>query len=395
MTENSPKIRVVVVDDNADTINNLKKLLYFEKDVEIVGTASSGEEGIARAVEKLPDVVLMDINMPGMDGISASEAITARMPGVQIVIMSVQAEADYLRRAMLAGAREFLIKPFSSEQLANTLRAVYQLGANARPPAEKPATTGAAAYIDLTGLDPIAEEALATWLGDAGRTKAMHDAKGPMQALAARGLPLSGLSSDTALAAYLVRRRSGDLVSALLGDVELIELFYAHTISPLFVAILVPGGVLIVNVPHPPRPQRREDFVRPEAGAGGDGHEDVEGFYSPRYMRRTHATSAALNASPTAAAASTCLALRWPSSTVAVGLPLSRAPVNASTTGCGLFGKRRAISSRALRIRARNAASVNCGMPLRKSPAGNLCGASYLPRSRPCLSGEKNATPRS
>src|ERR1700693_3531475 len=107
MTENSTRIRVVVVDDNADTINNLKKLLYFEKDVEIVGTASSGEEGIACAIEKLPDVVLMDINMPAMDGISASEAITARLPGVQIIIMSVQAEADYLRRAMLAGAREF------------------------------------------------------------------------------------------------------------------------------------------------------------------------------------------------------------------------------------------------------------------------------------------------
>ena len=151
MTENIPKIRVVVVDDNADTLNNLKKLLYFEKDVEIVGTASSGEEGIACAFEKVPDVVLMDINMPGMDGISASEAITARMPGVQIIIMSVQAEADYLRRAMLAGAREFLIKPFSSEQLANTLRAVYQLSANARPAAEKPATPVAAAAPAPTG----------------------------------------------------------------------------------------------------------------------------------------------------------------------------------------------------------------------------------------------------
>jgi pilus assembly protein CpaE len=139
MTENPTRIRVVVVDDNADTINNLKKLLYFEKDVEIVGTASSGEEGIACAVEKLPDVVLMDINMPGMDGISASKAITARLPGVQIIIMSVQAEADYLRRAMLAGAREFLIKPFSSEQLANTLRAVYQLSASSRGAVQKPA----------------------------------------------------------------------------------------------------------------------------------------------------------------------------------------------------------------------------------------------------------------
>ena len=155
MTENSPKIRVVVVDDNADTINNLKKLLYFEKDVEIVGTASSGEEGIARAIEKLPDVVLMDINMPGMDGISASEAITARMPGVQIVIMSVQAEADYLRRAMLAGAREFLIKPFSSEQLANTLRAVYQLSVNTRPAAEKPPALVAATAPTMGPREPL------------------------------------------------------------------------------------------------------------------------------------------------------------------------------------------------------------------------------------------------
>jgi len=82
------------------------------------------------------------------------------------------------------------------------------------------AGTGAAAYIDLTGLDPTSEGALATWLGDPGRTKALHDAKGPMQALRARGLPLAGLSSDTALAAYLVRpdQRSYDLADLVLRN---------------------------------------------------------------------------------------------------------------------------------------------------------------------------------
>jgi len=77
---------------------------------------------------------------------------------------------------------------------------------------------GAAAYIDLTALDPTAEGAVATWLGDLGRNKALHDAKGPMQALAARGLSLAGLSSDTALAAYLVRpdQRSYDLADLVL-----------------------------------------------------------------------------------------------------------------------------------------------------------------------------------
>ena len=78
--------------------------------------------------------------------------------------------------------------------------------------------TGAAAYIQLVSLDPAAEGAVAAWLGDPGRTKALHDAKGPIQALAARGLPLAGLASDTALAAYLVRpdQRSYDLADLVL-----------------------------------------------------------------------------------------------------------------------------------------------------------------------------------
>jgi DNA polymerase-1 len=80
--------------------------------------------------------------------------------------------------------------------------------------------SGAAAYIDLVGLDPVAEGAVATWLADPGRAKALHDAKGPMQALAARGLRLAGLSSDTALAAYLVRpdQRSYDLADLVLRN---------------------------------------------------------------------------------------------------------------------------------------------------------------------------------
>ncbi|MHB8273612.1 MAG: DNA polymerase I [Dermatophilaceae bacterium] len=82
------------------------------------------------------------------------------------------------------------------------------------------AGTGAAAYIDLTGLDPTAEDAVATWLADPGRAKALHDAKGPIQALTARGLTLAGLTSDTALAAYLVRpdQRSYDLADLVLRN---------------------------------------------------------------------------------------------------------------------------------------------------------------------------------
>lgn len=126
------KIRVLIVDDIPETRDNLKKLLYFEDDIEIIGSASNGREGVDQAALLKPDIVLMDINMPGMDGIQASELISQQDPNIQVVMMSVQGEADYLRRSMLAGAREFLIKPFSSEELANSLRRVNQLAATRR-----------------------------------------------------------------------------------------------------------------------------------------------------------------------------------------------------------------------------------------------------------------------
>ncbi|MBI3913819.1 MAG: response regulator [Chloroflexi bacterium] len=138
------KIRVLIVDDITETRDNIKKLLYFEDDMEVVGGASSGEEGIEQAEKLSPDIVLMDINMKGMDGIAASEIISSKFPHVQVMMMSVQGESDYLRRSMLAGAREFLIKPFSGEDLSTSIRRVYQLGAARRanaPAAPPPPTT--------------------------------------------------------------------------------------------------------------------------------------------------------------------------------------------------------------------------------------------------------------
>jgi pilus assembly protein CpaE len=126
------KIRLLLVDDIPETRENLRKLLFFESDIEVIGAATNGEEGVQMAIEMQPDIVLMDINMPGMDGITASEQISQRSPFTQIIMMSVQGEADYLRRSMLAGAREFLIKPFSSDELVSSIRRVYQLGASRR-----------------------------------------------------------------------------------------------------------------------------------------------------------------------------------------------------------------------------------------------------------------------
>jgi pilus assembly protein CpaE len=121
----SDKTRVLIVDDIAETRDHLSKLLGFEKDIEVVGAAASGAEALEMAARLLPDVVLMDINMPEMDGIAATELLTARVPSTSVVMMSVQGEADYLRRSMLAGAREFLVKPFSSDELTASIRQVH------------------------------------------------------------------------------------------------------------------------------------------------------------------------------------------------------------------------------------------------------------------------------
>jgi pilus assembly protein CpaE len=120
------RIRVVIVDDIPETRDHLSKLLGFESDIEVVGAAASGAEALTLAAKLQPDVVLMDINMPGMDGIATTEQLAATVPTTSIVMMSVQGEADYLRRSMLAGAREFLVKPFSSDELVASIRQVYQ-----------------------------------------------------------------------------------------------------------------------------------------------------------------------------------------------------------------------------------------------------------------------------
>jgi pilus assembly protein CpaE len=116
------KTRVLIVDDIAETRENIRKLLQFEADVEVVGAARSGKEGIQLALELSPDVVLMDINMPDVDGITATETIRQKNPSVQIVILSVQGDQNYMRRAMLAGARDFLTKPPSGDELISAIR---------------------------------------------------------------------------------------------------------------------------------------------------------------------------------------------------------------------------------------------------------------------------------
>jgi len=139
------KIRVLIVDDIADTRDNLAKLLGFELDLQVVGSAGTGQEAIALAKRERPDVILMDINMPDMDGITATEVLANTVPESPVIMMSVQGEGDYMRRSMLAGAREFLTKPFSADELVSAIRHVHELQKVTRARyAAAPAAGGAA-----------------------------------------------------------------------------------------------------------------------------------------------------------------------------------------------------------------------------------------------------------
>jgi pilus assembly protein CpaE len=120
------KIRILIVDDNKETRENVSRLIAFETDMEVVGQAYNGISGLELAHEYEPHIVLMDINMPDMDGITATREMSIQIPYCQVIIISVQFEQDYMRSAMLAGARDYQTKPFSADELVNCIRRVYK-----------------------------------------------------------------------------------------------------------------------------------------------------------------------------------------------------------------------------------------------------------------------------
>lgn len=122
------KIKVVIIDDSFDTVENVKTLLGLcDRQIEVVGTALGGKEGIKLCQKIKPDIVLMDVNMPDMDGLTATNILTSNMPDLGVIIMSVQSENEYLKKAMFSGAREYLVKPFSADELISSITQTYEV----------------------------------------------------------------------------------------------------------------------------------------------------------------------------------------------------------------------------------------------------------------------------
>lgn len=118
-------IRLVIADDQAMLRGALSALLDLEEDLVVAGAAASGEEAVQIVSRELPDVCLMDIQMPGMDGIAATRAVRAASPGTRVLIVTTFARPGYLRSALDAGASGFVVKDAPAEQLADAVRRVH------------------------------------------------------------------------------------------------------------------------------------------------------------------------------------------------------------------------------------------------------------------------------
>jgi NarL family two-component system response regulator LiaR len=121
--EGGERIRVVIVDDHEMVRSGLAIFLRVQRDLELVGEAASGEEAVTLCGEVHPDVVLMDMVMPGLDGASATRAVRERCPSTSVIALTSFPEEDLVQRALEAGAMGYLLKNVKADELAAAIRA--------------------------------------------------------------------------------------------------------------------------------------------------------------------------------------------------------------------------------------------------------------------------------
>lgn len=208
--DRSGNIRVIVVDDTAQTRETIVRSLSFQKEIEIIDTAENGLQAIALARQTQPDVILMDINMPDMDGITATAGVLHEVPYAQVIILTVQDDPDYMRKAMMAGAHDFLTKPPALEELLNAVQ-------NAGRVAHQEKRKAAQSMLAASRLSPS--------LASRGKVISIHSPKG--------GVGCSTIAANLAACLHNDETKSVLLDSNLVyGDI--IDLFNMQSQNTLF-----------------------------------------------------------------------------------------------------------------------------------------------------------------
>jgi len=151
MTEQKP-IRVMIVDDHAVVRSGLAAFMLVYDDMELVGEAEGGQEAVDQCKKFQPDVVLMDLMMPDMDGATATRAIRQRCPQIQVIALTSFREEELVQGALQAGAISYLLKNVSADELAEAIRSAYA-GRSTLAPEAAEALIHAAAQPPKLGFD--------------------------------------------------------------------------------------------------------------------------------------------------------------------------------------------------------------------------------------------------
>jgi DNA-binding NarL/FixJ family response regulator len=120
------KIRLLIADDHSLLRDGLKKILALQQDIEVLADAADGREALRLAVQLRPDIVLMDINMPQLNGIEATRLITANCPEARVIALTIHDEEEYVHELIRAGVSAYLLKDIDAGSLVETIRAVFR-----------------------------------------------------------------------------------------------------------------------------------------------------------------------------------------------------------------------------------------------------------------------------
>jgi DNA-binding NarL/FixJ family response regulator len=119
-------IRILITDDHTIVRQGLRKLLDEEEGFEVVGEATDGRDSVAKAMDLMPDIVLMDLSMPGLTGLEAARQIVKRLPKTRVLILSMHKNEAYVLQALQAGASGYILKDSASEEVVTALRSVHR-----------------------------------------------------------------------------------------------------------------------------------------------------------------------------------------------------------------------------------------------------------------------------
>jgi len=150
-------IRVLVVDDHAVVRAGLRRVLEAEDDIEVVGEAGSGERAVYEAIESKPDVVVMDVVMPGKSGIEATPEVLRTVPTARVLVLSMQDDPRYVHAAFEAGASGYVLKEAADEEVVSAVREIAGGGSYVHPTLGARMVTADAAARAAAEADPLSD----------------------------------------------------------------------------------------------------------------------------------------------------------------------------------------------------------------------------------------------